>query len=106
MSRGHDRERAVKARLQEDDWVVIRAAGSLGGIDLVALKPGHRPLLVEVKSTVNGPFDHFRPEERMALLLAADMAGGQAVLAWWPPRGKLRWFPPDEWPVVVERVAA
>lgn len=96
--RGIQRERAVKAWLQERDWVVIRAAGSLGGIDLVALKPGRRPLFVEVKSTASGPFDHFRPGERTRLLMAADMAGADPVLAWWPPRGKLRWFEPSEWP--------
>lgn len=98
--RGIQRERAVKAWLQERDWLVVRAAGSLGGVDLVALKDGQRPMLVEVKSTASGPFDHFRPAERAALLLAAEMAGGVAVLAWWPPRGKLRLFGPEEWPVV------
>jgi len=98
--RGIQRERAVKAWLQERDWVVIRAAGSLGGVDLVALKEGGRPMFVEVKSTVSGPFDHFRPAERAALVLAAKMAGADPVLAWWPPRGRLRWFGPEEWPVV------
>lgn len=99
--RGIQRERAVKAVLQEDDWVVIRAAGSLGGVDLVALKPWQTPMLVEVKSSSpeRGPFADFPPAEREALLLAARMAGARAVMAWWPPRGKLRWFQPDEWPV-------
>lgn len=98
MSRGHDRERQVKAHLQERDWVVVRAAGSLGGIDLVAMKPGRRPLLVEVKSTAGGPYERFQPAERDALRLAADMAGAEAILAWWPPRGKLHWIEASEWP--------
>ena len=98
MSRGHNRERAVKARLEGEDWWVARAAGSLGDADLVALKDGKRPRLVEVKSTAGGPYERFGPCERAALLLAARIAGADAVLAWWPPRGKLRWIWPGEWP--------
>ena len=104
MSRGHNRERAVKAHLEGEDWWVARAAGSLGDADLVALKDGKRPRLVEVKSTAGGPYERFGPSERAALLLAARIAGADAVLAWWPPRGKLRWIWPDEWPEA--RVAA
>lgn len=108
MSRGHARERAIKAWLQERDWVVVRAAGSLGGIDLVAMKPTQRPLLVECKSSSaeRGPFADFPPAERAALLLAAEMAGADAVLAWYPPRGQLRWFEPSEWPTMRQRAAS
>jgi Holliday junction resolvase len=108
VSRGHDRERRVKARMQEDDYVVVRAAGSLGGIDLVGLKPGRRPLLVEVKSSSaeRGPFADFPPAERKALLLAAEMAGADCVLAHWPPHGKLRWYEPSEWPAMRQRAAS
>ena len=97
-SRGHNRERAVKLLLQQEDWWVARAAGSLGDADLVALKEGKRPRLIEVKSTAGGPYEHFRPLERAALLFAARLAGADAVLAWWPPRGRLHWIWPDEWP--------
>lgn len=103
MSRGHARERAVKLLLQNDDWIVVRAAGSLG-FDLVALKAGHTPRIVEVKSTAGGPYERFSPADRAKLLMAAEMAGAVALLAWWPPRGKLRWIPAEEWPVL--RVAA
>lgn len=98
MSRGHDRERAVKAVLEAEDYWVARAAGSLGDADLVALRDGSRPLLVEVKSTAGGPYEHFRPGDREALKLAARIAGADATLAWWPPRGKLHWIASGEWP--------
>lgn len=98
MSRGHQRERAVKLHLENDDWWVTRAAGSLGDADLVALKDGRRPMLVEVKSTAAGPYEHFQPADRARLRFAAGLAGADAVLAWWPPRGKLRFIPANEWP--------
>lgn len=98
MSRGHDRERRVRDWLTERDWVVVRAAGSLGEIDLVALKAGETPRLVEVKSTAGGPYEHFGPGERADLSQRAAWAGAGAWLAWWPPRGQLRWIPEAEWP--------
>jgi Holliday junction resolvase len=104
MSRGHNRERAVKLLLEQDDWVVIRTAGSLGVADLVALKAGKQPRLIEVKSTAGGPYERFSPKDRADLIFAAFMAGAAAELAWWPPRGKLRWIPSNEWPLA--KVAA
>jgi len=98
VSRGHDRERAVRRLLEADDWWVCRAAGSLGDADLVALKPGKRPLMVEVKSTAGGPYEHFGPKARTDLLFAASIAGADATLCWWPPRGKPTWITPDCWP--------
>jgi Holliday junction resolvase len=112
--RGHNRERAVAAVLTADGWIVIRAAGSLGDIDLVALKAGHPIRLIEVKSTAQGPYEHFGPGDRAELILAAEIAGAEAWLAFWPPRGKLQWIPSADWPPVrvravrpiVERKAA
>jgi Holliday junction resolvase len=101
--RGHDRERAVRVVLEGEDWWVARAAGSLGDADLVALKDGRRPRLIEVKSTVAGPFHSFGPQDRARLLLAAKIAGATAELAWWPPRGSLRFIPASEWPIARER---
>lgn len=97
MSRGIQRERQVRDKLLDDDWVVIRAAGSLGCVDLAALKAGRVPRLIEVKSTI-GPYDHFGPADRADLSLRALWAGAEAWLAWWPRRGKLRWIPEREWP--------
>ncbi len=98
MSRGHDRERAVQDRLEEDDWVVTRAAGSLGIYDLMAMKAGKRNRLVEVKSTHRGPFHSFGPKARADILFHAELAGAEAYLAWWPPRGILTWLHSDSWP--------
>jgi Holliday junction resolvase len=101
-SRGHDRERDVRRLLESDDWWVSRAAGSLGDADLIAMKAGQRPRLVEVKSTAGGPYEHFGPKDREALLFAADLAGADPWLVWWPPaRGRKtlpRWIHPSEWP--------
>jgi Holliday junction resolvase len=97
---GIKRERQVRDVLLADDWWVCRAAGSLGDADLVALKDAKRPRMVEVKasSMQRGPFADFGPKDRADLLFAARLAGADAVLAWWPPRGKLRWIWPEEWP--------
>ncbi len=104
MSRGIQRERAVRLHLEERDWVVIRAAGSLGPVDLVALKPG-TVLFIEVKSTAGGPYERFGPTARQDMLAYAERAGAAAQLAWWPPRGTLRWIPSGEWPTRLEAVA-
>lgn len=97
-SRGINRERQVRRELEKADWWVCRAAGSLGDADLVALKDGKQPRLIEVKSTARGPYHGFGPADRAAITFAARLAGAVAELAWWPPRGKLRWIPSDEWP--------
>ncbi len=98
MSRGHQRERQVRDWLTARDWVVVRAAGSLGCVDLVALKAGATPRLIEVKSTAGGPYERFGPADRAELSVNAEWAGAEAWLAWWPPRGKLVWLPEAEWP--------
>jgi Holliday junction resolvase len=98
MARGHDRERQVQDLLEDDDWFVARAAGSLGDADLVALKDGYRARLIEVKSTKAGPFHSFGPKDRADLLFAAQVAGAVAELCWWPPRGKPVWIGSESWP--------
>lgn len=95
--RGHDRERSVKKLLEEEGWLVVRAAGSLG-YDLVALKDSHTPRVIEVKSTAGGPYERFGPKDRRELCAAALAAGAIAELAYWPPRGALRWIDSAEWP--------
>lgn len=96
--RGSQRERAVRDWLRDRDWLAFRAPASLGCADVVALRAGCRPRLVEVKSTAGGPYEHFGPADRERLRLAAEIAGADALLAWWPPRGALRWIGVDEWP--------
>jgi len=99
VSRGHDRERRVRRLLEDDGWWTARAAGSLGDADVVALKDGERARLVEVKSSAQGPYEHFRPAARRDLLAAAAKAGAEPWLVWWPPRKTLQWIPAAEWPL-------
>lgn len=98
--RGHDRERQVRLLLEADDWFVVRAAGSLGDADLVALKDGRRPRLIEVKSSSKerGPYADFGPQDRSEFSFAARLAGAEAWLIWWPPHGKPHWIAEFEWP--------
>lgn len=97
-TRGTQRERAVRDWLADRDWVAFRAPASLGCADVVALRDGSRPRMVEVKSTAQGPYERFGPAERSRLSSTAKLAGADAYLAWWPPRGELRWVPEGEWP--------
>lgn len=95
--RGIDRERRVAFSLRAEGWTVVRAAGSLGVADLVAGKDG-RTMLVEVKSTARGPFEHFPPADRIALLEAAHAAGWEPWLCHWPSRGQQTWISAEDWP--------
>lgn len=95
---GHARERAVRKLLEADGWFVIRAPGSLGFADLVALKARHFPRLIEVKGTAAGPYAGFSPSDREALKAAAKQAGAIPELAWWPANKELRWIAESEWP--------
>ena len=96
--RGTQRELAVRNHLADRDWLAFRAPASLGVADVIALKDGERPRLVEVKSTAGGPYEHFGPKDRGRLRFAATLAGADAYLAWWPSRGRLIWIHESEWP--------
>jgi Holliday junction resolvase len=96
--RGHKRERQVRELLANEDWLAFRAPASLGVADVVALRDGSRPRLIEVKSTAAGPYERFGPADRAKLSLAAKLAGADAYLAWWPSRGTLHWIAEAEWP--------
>lgn len=98
MSRGIQRERDLRKRLEAEGWWTMRAAASKGEVDIIAMKAGFQPRFIEVKSTVGGPFEHFRPADRAGLLEAAGHAGAAPELAYWPPRGELRFIPPSGWP--------
>ena len=57
-----------------------------------------KAMLVEVKSTTRSPWVTFGPKDRQDLVDTALNHGAEPVLAWWPPRGKLRWIRPSEFP--------
>lgn len=106
MSRGTQREQWVEQALRDLNYLTASRRHLEGPGDVLALPlayTGHRPLLVEVKSTTDYPWrSTWGPQERGALLLAADVYGAEAMLAWWPPgvgraSGPL-WLPPTDWP--------
>ena len=109
---GHARERQVKKLLEEEGWFVIRAPGSLGVADLVAIREESHcygwddydvshPVVRFVECKANekgGPYMNFRPPDRQALIEAAEKAGARAELAYWPKRGNLVWIGSEAWP--------
>jgi Holliday junction resolvase len=95
--RGRERELRVADALREQGRVAYRLAW--GCADVIGLRAGHRPLLVQVKSTTRA-FEHFRPPERLALMHEAVAAGADCTLAWWPSGGTLHWIDPVDWPPV------
>lgn len=115
QNRGIARERAVRKLLEadgygyppqtadppglKDRWWVSRASGSLGDADLIAGRWDRVPMLIEVKSTKTA-FSGFGPDDRTAILAAAELAGFDAWLCWWPKgrrHGPL-WIPSHRWP--------
>jgi len=95
---GTDRERKTMDRLADDDWLCVRTPGSKGAMDIVALRVGNRPRLIQVKGTTAGPFSDFGPAAREALREAGRISGAEVWLAWWPKHGQLHWFPESDWP--------
>ena len=93
------REYQVRDWYRARGWVAFRAPASLGVADVVALKDGHRPHLVEVKMSPY-PYEHFRPDDRMRLLEAAAIAGAVPMLAHWPKGGSLTYIPWPAWPTI------
>lgn len=99
MSRlGHERERQLVALLRDEDWIAFRAPGSLGVADVVALKAGCQPRLIESKATTAGPYAGFPPADRHKLAETAKLAGAIPELCWWPKRAKPRFVVASEWP--------
>lgn len=97
--KGAVRERQVAERYEANGWVVYRSAGSHGPADLVALKAGVMPELVQVKATKAGPWSGFGPADREELRDEALRAGARAVLCHWPPDRKgPRFLHVQDWP--------
>ena len=94
-ARGRARELQVVAYYQAHGFYVARLAR--GVADVVALKAGCIPQLVQVKST-SRPYERFGPTDREALRHAAVAAGAEAVLVWWPKGKFLTLIPSEQWP--------
>lgn len=110
--RGRDRETDVRDLLGELGWLAVRAAS--GFVDVLALagegathpvygEPTRfdsrwGPLVIQVKSTQQSPYERFGPAGRTALVNAADNCRAHAWLVWWPPGRQPQWIHPHEWP--------
>lgn len=95
---GTRRENQVRDLLAAEGWVVMRAPASIGAADLIALKAGELPRLVQVKANTGNPYKTFGPKERRELMDVAEQAGGIAELCHWPPHGACNWLGSAVWP--------
>ena len=93
------REYQVRDWYRAQGWIAFRAPASLGVADVIALKAGEAPQLVEVKSSPY-PFEHFRPADRARLIEAAEIAGAHPLLVHWPKGGHIRFVHPPDWPTI------
>jgi len=66
--------------------------------DVVALKEGEKPRLIESKATAAGPYAGFLPADRERLSQAAKEAGAEAWLYWHPKRKPPEWIAESQWP--------
>lgn len=86
--RGRSFEHRVKARLEKLGYFVVRAAGSKGVADLVAVSPEHT-LLVQCTTSEESKSQEYR---RNFLNVALE-CGGVPVLVWKEyDYGKLHWL--------------
>ncbi len=81
-NRGDYLERSTKAALEAGGWWAIRAAGSLGEADVVAMRNGMATLLIACKTNGKLP-----PAERAALIAASTRAGARPLMATRSKRG-------------------
>lgn len=96
--KGANRERQVLELLRSEGWYAERTAGSHGEADVIALKAGHMPRLIQVKCT-KSTYAGFNHEAREELRKMAEVAGGVAELCWWPTDRKgPRFIQSDQWP--------
>jgi len=110
---GNARELKVMAVLTDEGWLCASRRHIGGAGDILAIRAERwtqlditpawtlsKARLIEVKSTTRSPWVTFGPADRQDLVDTAIRFGAEPLLAWWPPRGKLRWiqaseFPPD-----------
>ena len=103
---GNTRELRGMDVLAAEGWLCASRRHIGGAGDILAIAPWPDPperitaRLIEVKSTARPPWQAsgFGPADRQALVETALQYGAEPLLAWWPPRGKLRWIGPSEWP--------
>lgn len=79
-------ERMCFRNLSAAGWLTVRSAGSFGPCDLVALKRGRPPVLVQCKKT-----DNLTRAGRLALWNVGRQHGAIAVVVSNPQRGFIQW---------------
>lgn len=94
-ARGAERERQLVKLLREEGWVATRTAGSHGAFDVVGLKRGCTPRLVQLKC---GGRRWPSRGERARLSVDAARAGAEAWIVFWEARRGPEWVPEHAWP--------
>ena len=79
---GRKLEYEAMADLTGNGYILIRAAGSHGPADLVAVKPGET-LVIQCKRD-----GYVTPPERAKLILLAIWMGATPLVAWWRKDGR------------------
>lgn len=87
--RGRAFEYKIATLMRRKGYFVIRAAGSHGVSDLVAMKKGEKPLLMQCKI---GASIGLNADEHNALLNTAISSGGVPILAVKPEKGPIAFF--------------
>jgi Holliday junction resolvase len=110
---GNTRELRVMDVLAEEGWLCASRRHIGGAGDVLAIRENSfqclsaevdtvhditEARLIEVKSTTRSPWVTFGPKDRQELVDTAIRFGAEPWLAWWPPRGKLRWIGETEFP--------
>jgi hypothetical protein len=86
--RGNTKEVRTAEWLEADGWTVGSRRHIAGPGDLLAIKDGERPRLIEVKAGRGSPYENFRRPDRMELREFAFWRGLVPELAWWPLRAR------------------
>jgi hypothetical protein len=89
--------RTVKL-LEAEGWTVGSRRHLPGPGDLLAVRAGRRPRLIEVKGRKN-LWEGFRRADRQEMIDYAIPRGLRAEVAWWPPRARApRWISSEDLP--------
>ena len=95
--RGNAFDLRVTRNLEADGWLVASRRHTAGPGDLLAVRAGIIQL-IECKTTARGPYEHFGPRDRAAMIEAEQQFRLGAWLAWRGPRQQICWIPSTEWP--------
>jgi hypothetical protein len=98
--KGNAKELRTAELLAADGWLVGSRRHIGGAGDLLAVKRGERPRLIEVKATAEVPWrSTFGPLKRAELRDCAAAHGAVAEIAWWRPRARQpEWLDEAVWP--------